>query len=135
MNIELIIEELNKLLNKAEKNNEVPIAALIVHNNKIIAKSYNKTEQNNNIFSHAEVNVIKIASKKLNNWRLNECDLYVSLEPCSMCKEIIKKSRIKNVYYFIKQNNEETELDPEYKYIKNNYFANILISFFKNKRN
>ena len=134
MNIEIIIKELNKLINKAINNNEVPIAALIVCDNKIIARSYNKTEQKQNILNHAEIDVIKKASKKLNNWRLNNCDLYVTLEPCSMCKEIIKKSRIRNVYYFIKQNNEETESNPKYNYINNNNFASSLTSFFKSRR-
>ncbi|MBR3116569.1 MAG: nucleoside deaminase [Bacilli bacterium] len=134
MNNEIIIKELNKLVLKAQRYNEVPIAALIVYNNKIIARTYNKTEQKQNVLGHAEIDVIKKASKKLNNWRLNNCALYVTLEPCSMCKEIIKKARINNIYYFIKQNNEETESNPNYNYIKNDNFADVLTNFFKNKR-
>ena len=94
MNQDIIINELNKLLDKAIKYNEVPVAALIVYNNKIIAKSYNKVEKNNSVLNHAEINVIKKANKKLNNWRLDNCELYITLEPCEMCKSIIKKSRI-----------------------------------------
>ena len=132
MNIE---KELNKLINKAIKQNEVPVAAIIVNNNKIISKAYNKTNKTNNILDHAEIICIKKASKKLNNWRLNNCDLYVTLEPCTMCKEIIKKSRIKNVYYFTKQNSNLTESETNYIYLKeNNMFSNILSNFFKNKR-
>ena len=134
MNQELIISELNKLLDKAIKHNEVPVAALIIYNNKIIAKSYNKVEKNNSVLNHAEINVIKKANKILNNWRLDGCELYITLEPCEMCKSIIKKSRIENVYYYSKQNNYKTESDPNYKYIENNLFSNKLSNFFKNKR-
>ena len=135
MNEKIIIKKLNILIKKAEEHNEIPVAALIVHKNKIIASSYNKTESNNNILSHAEINVIKKASKKLNNWRLNECTLYVTLEPCSMCKEIIKKSRINKVVYFIKQNNYLTEKNPIYQYIDNNELKNSLKDSFKKIRN
>ena len=135
MNISIIENELNKLINIAIKKDEVPVAALIVKNNKIIAKAYNKVNKCNNILNHAEILVIKKASKKLKNWRLNDCDLYVTLEPCSMCKEIIKKSRINNVCYFIKQNNNQTESDVNYQYISTNSdFSDKLSLFFKNKR-
>ena len=135
MDIEQITIELNKLIEKANKKNEVPIAALIVKNNKIIAKAYNKVNKSNNILDHAEIIVINKASKKLHNWRLNDCDLYVTLEPCSMCKEIIRKSRINNVCYFIKQNENKTESDVNYKCISmDNYFSTKLSNFFKNKR-
>ena len=135
MDILIIEKELNKLINIAIKNDEVPVAALIIQNNKIIAKAYNKVNKTNNILDHAEILAIKKASKKIKNWRLNNCDLYVTLEPCSMCKEIIKKSRINNIYYFIKQNENKTESDANYQYISiNNDFSNKLSTFFKNKR-
>ena len=135
MDLIIIEKELNKLINRAVKENEVPIAALIVHNNEIISKSYNKVNKTNNILSHAEILAIKKASKKLNNWRLNDCELYVTLEPCSMCREIITKSRIKNVYYFLKQNENRTESEPKYiKLEENNEFSNKLKQFFKEKR-
>ena len=134
MNEEYIIKEMNKLLLKAIKRNEVPVGAIIVKNNKIIAKAYNKTNKTNNILSHAEILAIIKASKKIKNWRLDDCTLYVSLEPCSMCKEIIKKSRIKEVIYFSKQNKYKTELDPNYKFLKNDDISNTLTNFFKEKR-
>ena len=92
MNENKILNELNKLLNKAIKHNEVPVAALIIYKNKIISKAYNKVNKKNNILNHAEIIAIKKASKKLKNWRLNDCILYVTLEPCDMCKSIIKKN-------------------------------------------
>ena len=129
-----IIKELNKLMDKAIKKNEVPVACVIIKNDKIIAKAYNKTLKTNNILDHAEIIAIKKASKKLHNWRLNDCTMYISLEPCSMCREVIKKSRISNVIYYSKQNNNKTELDPEYNYIDNNEISNKLSAFFKNLR-
>ncbi len=135
MNLELIIERLNYLINKAIKNNEVPIAAVIVKDNKIIGEGYNKINKENNILNHAEIIAIKKASKKLKNWRLEDCDIYITLEPCSMCKEIIKKSRIKNVYYFVQQNKETTEKKPSYDFLNyNTNFSIILRSFFESKR-
>ena len=130
----IIINELNKLMDKAIKKNEVPVACIITKDNKILAKAYNKTNKTNNILDHAEIIAIKKASKKIKNWRLNDCIMYISLEPCSMCKEIIKKSRISNIIYYSKQNNNKTELDPEYKYIGNSKISNKLKKFFKSIR-
>ncbi len=135
VNLDKIIDKLIKLQKEAESNDEVPVSAIIVNNdNEIIASYYNKVKSSNNILDHAEILCIKEASKKLNNWRLNNCDLYVSLEPCSMCKEIIKKSRINNVYYFSKQNENKTETDPNYNFIDNETISNNLTSFFQSKR-
>ena len=134
MDIAIIERELDKLINKALKYDEVPVAALIVKNNKIIAKGYNKVNKKNNFMMHAEIIAIKKAIKKEKNWRLNDCELYITLEPCSMCREIIKKARIKDVYYFSKQNNYKTESDPTYNYINNDNFSKRLSTFFKNKR-
>ena len=135
MDLLIIEKELNKLIDKAIKENEVPVAALIVKENKIISKAYNKVNKSNNILDHAEILAIKKASKKIKNWRLIDCDLYVTLEPCAMCKEIIKKSRLNNVYYFLNQNQNKTESDIKYKKIKNNTnFSDKLVNFFKQKR-
>ena len=135
MNIIDIEKELNKLIVKALKYNEVPIAAIIIKNGKIISKAYNKVNKTNNFMNHAEIISIKKAIKKLKNWRLKECIMYVNLEPCEMCKEIIKKSRIEEVYYFVSQNNEKTEKNPNYKKIKSTInFSATLKNFFINKR-
>ena len=130
----IIINELNKLMDKAIKKNEVPVACIITKDNKILAKAYNKTNKTNNILDHAEIIAIKKASKKIKNWRLNDCKLYVSLEPCDMCKEVIKKSRISEVIYYSKQNNNKTEKDVGYKYIENKEISDKLTTFFKNIR-
>ena len=78
---------------------DVPVAALIVKDGKIIAEAVNEREKMNDISSHAEINAIKTAEKVLGNWRLDDCDLYVTLEPCPMCAWAILQSRINAVYF------------------------------------
>lgn len=121
---------------KAYKKGEVPVGAVIVKNNKIIAKSHNTIEKKKNAINHAEINAIRIASKKLKNWRLIDCDLYVTLQPCKMCEGAIELSRIQNVYYAASRN--ETNFKNKFKMIKlsnyNSDYLNILKNFFKDKR-
>ena len=83
---------------KAYKKLEVPVGAVIVKNGKIIARGYNQKETKKNPLKHAEIIAIEKASKKLESWRLNDCELYVTLEPCSMCAGAIIQARIKKVY-------------------------------------
>ena len=78
---------------------EVAVGAVLVKDGKIIAEAHNKKEQNNDVTSHAEILVIRDAEQKFGNWRLDDCDLYVTLEPCPMCAWAIINSRIKNVYF------------------------------------
>ena len=83
---------------KALEEEEVPIGAIIVKDNKIIARAHNKKEQLNDVTRHAEIIAIQNASKSLGDWRLNECDMYVTLEPCIMCMGAIIQSRISKLY-------------------------------------
>ena len=87
------------LAEKAEKKNEVPIGCVIVKNGKIIAKAYNKKERKKNPLYHAEMAAINKAVKKTGNWRLNDCTLYVTLEPCPMCAGAIVNARIGRVVF------------------------------------
>ena len=98
MEEKFMIEAL-KEAKKAYKRKEVPIGAVIVYKNKIIARGYNLRESKNNSILHAEIIAIKKACKKLKSWRLDECDLYVTLEPCPMCSGAIIQSRIKNIFF------------------------------------
>lgn len=82
---------------KVEK--DIPIAALIVKNNEIISLQTNKREENNQTIAHAEILAINEANKKLNSWRLDDCDIYITLEPCPMCAWAIINARFKNVYF------------------------------------
>ena len=99
--IELVLKEAEKAYNSGE----VPVGAVIIKNNKIIAKAHNMVEKKKNSIMHAEIIAITKASKKIRNWRLNNCDMYVSLEPCDMCKAAILLSRINKVYYLVKKDN------------------------------
>lgn len=83
---------------KAYEKLEVPVGAVIVKEGKIIAKAYNQKENKKDTTKHAEILAIQKASKRLNSWRLTDCDMYVTLEPCPMCAGAIIQSRIKKVY-------------------------------------
>lgn len=84
---------------KAEKIDEVPIGCVIVKDTKIIARAHNKRESSQQSIAHAEILAIQKACKKLNTWRLEDCTLYVTLEPCPMCAGAILQSRIPYVVY------------------------------------
>lgn len=84
---------------KALLIDEVPIGCVIVKDDKIIARGFNHRENKNMVCSHAEIEAINKANKKLNSWRLENCDIYITLEPCIMCCGAIIQSRIKNIYY------------------------------------
>ena len=98
MNEEYMQIALNEAL-KANKKDEVPVGAIIVKNNKIISKAFNKRETSQNALLHAEIIAINKACKKLKSWRLEGCSLYVTLEPCPMCAGAIINSRIDEVYF------------------------------------
>lgn len=80
----------------------MPVGAVIVKNNKIISKAYNKRERNQIATHHAEILAIQKACKKLKSWRLDDCDMYVTLEPCPMCAGAIINARLQNLYYAVK---------------------------------
>ena len=84
---------------RAKKDGEVPVGAVIVKNGEIIATGRNMREQKQNALSHAETEAINAACKKLKSWRLDECDMYVTLEPCPMCAGAIINARIKTVVF------------------------------------
>ena len=84
---------------KARAKDEVPVGAVIVKDDQVIARAHNLREKNQQASAHAEFLAIQKASKKLGTWCLNECDLYVTLEPCMMCSGAISLSRIRHLYY------------------------------------
>ena len=82
---------------KAKEIGEVPIGCVIVQDGKVIGRCYNRRNTDKSTLSHAEITAIRKASKKLNDWRLEECTLYVTLEPCQMCAGAIVQARVKEV--------------------------------------
>jgi len=95
---EKFMKEALKQAQKAYDKLEVPVGAVIVKDGKIIARAYNQKEEKQDTTNHAEIMAIKKASKKLGSWRLLDCDMYVTLEPCSMCAGALIQSRIRKVY-------------------------------------
>lgn len=82
---------------KAKELGEVPIGCVIVQDGKVIGRGYNRRNTDKSTLSHAEITAIRKASKKLNDWRLENCTLYVTLEPCQMCAGAIVQARVKEV--------------------------------------
>lgn len=127
-------EEIIRLAKRAYKKGEVPVGAIIVKNGKVLAKAYNMVEKDKNATLHAEILAIKKASKKLKNWRLNGCEMYVTLEPCDMCTGAIKLSRISKVYYMVKKNDNNnssqeyihlSQYSDEFKKMIQDFFSEI----------
>lgn len=92
--LDLAIKEAEKAASKGE----VPVGAVIVKDNEVISKAHNMKESLNDVTAHAEILAIKKASESFNNWRLNGCEMYVTLEPCAMCAAAICQSRISKIY-------------------------------------
>ena len=95
---EFFMKEALKEAKKAYEKLEVPVGAVIVKDGKIIARAHNLREKKQSATAHAEILAIEKASKKLNSWRLIDCDMYVTLEPCTMCMGAIISARVKNLY-------------------------------------
>ena len=95
-----------KYAKKAYDLGEIPIGAVIVKDNKVVSYAYNIKEKRKNVLKHAEIIAIEKASKKLNNWRLDDCDIYITLDPCPMCASAIHQARIKNVYSALNNSDE-----------------------------
>ena len=95
---EYYMNEALKEAKKAYDKLEIPVGAVIVKDGKIIARGYNVKEGKKDSSKHAEIIAIQKASKKLDAWRLNDCDMYVTLEPCPMCAGAIIQARIKKLY-------------------------------------
>ena len=129
---------MNVALREAKKNMhslDIPVGAVIVKNNKIISFAHNKKEKNKISTYHAEILTINKACKKINSWYLNDCTLYVTMEPCMMCCGAIIQSRIKRVVYatenpkFGYAGSLENLLQNE----KNNHFVEITSGICKNE--
>ena len=102
----MLSEDINKFMLEALKmadiaflNNEVPVGAIVVQDGIIIGKGFNQVISHSSVSSHAEINAINDASQNIKNYRLNNCDVYVTLEPCHMCAKAIVDARINSLYF------------------------------------
>ncbi len=95
---EKFMQEALKEARKAYKKLEIPVGTVIVRDGEIIAKAHNIKEEKRDTTKHAEILAIQRASKKLETWRLNDCEMYVTLEPCPMCAGAIIQARLKKIY-------------------------------------
>lgn len=125
---------------KALKIGEIPVGCAVFQNDVLISSAHNYRESKNNSILHAEIIAISDACEKLGSWRLNDCVMYVTLEPCMMCMGAIVESRIKKVYFGTYNNNEQmydkNKISKlvDCNLLENNECANLLSDFFKNKR-
>jgi tRNA(adenine34) deaminase len=128
---------LNAALKEAQKaasKNEVPIGAVIVHNHKIIARAHNLKETCQDVTAHAEILAIKKAQKKLADWRLTDCVLYCTLEPCSMCAGAIEQARISRVVFGAQDLKNPANPVLQSSFVPRAACEQILKTFFKKKR-
>ena len=136
-----------KCAKKAQALGEVPIGAVVVKDDKIISTGYNVREKSQDATMHAEIVAIKRACKKLKSWRLDNCDIYVTLKPCPMCAGAIVNARINTWYYGAKNlNDKEDTIEKIFSnpmllnhstklvYHHNQQCQQILSQFFKSKR-
>lgn len=132
------MKEALKLAMKAFDEDEIPVGAIIVKNNEIIGCGYNQKEKTNNPLKHAELIAIEEACKNINDWRLNDCEIYVTLEPCAMCMGAIVETRIKKIVYGVKKNerlfDNVNDIEMVGGILKDECLE-ILQKFFQNKRN
>lgn len=145
---EKFMKEAVRQAKKALALGEVPIGCVIVYNDKIIGRGYNRRITDKNTLSHAELNAIRKASKTLGDWRLDDCEMFITLEPCQMCSGAIVQSRIKKVYIGtmnpkagcagsilnllqISEFNHQVDIETN---ILHDECSNMLTSFFKELR-
>ena len=104
-NHEFWMKKALELAQKSYEENEVPVGVLIIRSNNIVGEGWNLMNSTNIATNHAEIIAIKMASQKLGNWRLLDCEIYVTLEPCLMCVGAINNCRIKKLVYGARNNN------------------------------
>jgi len=135
------VKKIYDLAKKSYEIDEIPVGAIVVRNGEIIGEGINSRQNDKSVIGHAEINAIESACKNVGDWRLDECEMYVTLFPCMMCSGAILESRIKRVYYLCDRTNvcfngeryinvkKIVDSDYEEKYL------NLLRLFFENKRN
>lgn len=142
------MKEALKQAQKSYEEDEVPIGAVIVQNGKVLSRAHNTRNRTQNAINHAEILAISKACKKLGSWRLDDCEIYVTLEPCPMCAGAILNARIKKLYFGAYDKTSKTNIldvimqDDRLNHktlveggIMQDECSKLLTEFFVNKRN
>ena len=138
---EKYIEKIYDLAKKSYDIDEIPVGAIVVRNGEIISEGINSRESMNSVVGHAEINAIEGACKVVGDWRLDDCEMYVTLLPFMMCSGAILESRVKKIYYLCDRTNvcfQTSEYINVEKVENSDYeekYLNFLKLFFENKRN
>ena len=139
--MEHFINRIFELANIAYENDDIPVGAIVVKNNEIIGEGFNTRNRFKSVIGHAEIDAIEMACKHIGDWRLDDCEMYVTLSPCMMCTGAIIESRIKNVYYLCDRtnvcfkNSEYLNLVKIDNNQKSEEYLKLLQLFFENRRN
>ena len=135
------VDKIIELAKIAYENDDIPVGAIVVKDNEIIGEGFNTRNRFKSVIGHAEIDAIEMACKHIGDWRLDDCEMYVTLAPCMMCAGAILESRIKKIYYLCDRTNVCFSCDN---YInikkisesnKSKQYMNLLQLFFENKRN
>ena len=136
----MFVDRIIDLAKIAYENDDIPVGAIIVKNNEIIGEGFNTRNSFKSVIGHAEIDAIEMACKRVGDWRLDDCVMYVTLLPCLMCTGAISESRIKKIYYLCDRTNicfnvsnyiNVNKIENEKKRIE---YTELLKKFFKNKR-
>ncbi len=135
------VDKIIALANMAYNSDDIPVGAIVVKNNKIIGEGFNTRNSSKSVIGHAEITAIEKACKFVGDWRLDGCDMYVTLLPCMMCAGAIVESRIDKVYYLCKRTNvcddylEHIKINKIEDIVNEDKYLALLQLFFENKRN
>lgn len=137
----IYIEKIIELAKIAFDNDDIPVGAIVVKNGIIIGEGFNTRNRFKSVIGHAEIDAIEMACKHIGDWRLDDCEMYVTLKPCMMCTGAIVESRIKKVYYLCDRTNVHFNCENYLNLFKIDdsnkisEYLNLLQLFFENKRN
>ncbi len=135
------VDRIIELANVAYENDDIPVGAIVVKNNEIIGEGFNTRNRFKSVIGHAEIDAIEMACKHIGDWRLDDCEMYVTLSPCMMCTGAIIESRIKKIYYLCDRtnvyfnNNKYLKITKIDESKKTHEYMKLLQLFFENKRN
>ena len=129
------IDEMLKEAEISYNNLDIPIGAIVVKDGVIIGRGHNDRVNTPDVTNHAEIIAIREAEKHINDWRLDGCDLYVTLYPCDMCIEVARASRLDNIYFLLERDNKNkfnsTVINQVVDDVSRETYKNMLSTFFK----